>query len=192
MKTLSRVLAGLVVCVFLLCASFLAQPSASAHAPQAVPLACPPLQVTHIRSMQAWYGSVFNGATTITSTLQLSDHVTSLLAAKMGTYSDSRVTSNVGVWVISGQTNVEWIFASPENLPAETNLRNALATVGPVCFDSPINRGTIDYTLAQWQTFESAECGMQVVDRTGIARVSYYELNAQNHFCLFLPLVRRD
>ena len=138
-----------------------------------------PPTVTHYRDIQVWYGSAFaaDGTTVVTSNLQLTDHITIDLATQVSnTYPDVRVTSQIGNWVVNID-DMDWVLGTPENLPAEQNLRNALtAALGSATFDAPIDRGTREYFLTSWSTDDGQ--GNQT-DHEGYARVRYFELNAR-------------
>jgi hypothetical protein len=144
-----------------------------------------PTSRTLTRSMEAWYGSVFANSTGVGDRLELTDHIPLELhnAIQADLSVDPRIRNNTGPWV-NGQTNIEWIVGTPENLLAEQNLRQAFAAVSlpapfnAVRFAPAISRGTQTYDLGQFQTTE--ECGGSSIDVTNQmnARVAYYELNA--------------
>lgn len=137
--------------------------------------------VTHFRDVQVWYGSAFgsDGTTVVTSDLQLTDHITADHANQIAlTYPDTRVTSRIGTWIVDGNDidDIEWLLGTPENLPAEQNLRAALAAVlSSPAFDAPIDHGTQQYLIESWETFDQGN----VTEHEGYSRVRYFELNAR-------------
>jgi hypothetical protein len=141
-----------------------------------------PTSRTITRSMEAWYGSVFANSSAVADRLELTDHICLELANGIQADSsvDPRVKNNTGPW-INSQTNLEWIFGTPENLPAEQNLRQVLSAISlPPPFTSlqfapAINHGTQAYDLGSFQTTEDG--GGTCVEVNLEARVTYFELN---------------
>jgi hypothetical protein len=144
-----------------------------------------PTSRTITRSMEAWYGSVFANSSAVADRLELTDHICLELANGIQADSsvDPRVKNNTGPW-INSQTNIEWIFGTPEDLPAEQNLHQALSGVSlpppftSLQFPPAISHGTQAYDLGSFQTTE--DCGGSPVEVTNNmeARVTYFELNA--------------
>ena len=141
----------------------------------------------HIRSIEAWYGSAFDGATAVISDLELTDLVSEGVASGSAVnFSDPRVTSNLGPWVDNSVNDLEWVCGDPEgvscfqpppSLAAEQNLRAALAAVlDAPAFAAPIDRGTQEYLIQTWDTECAGAPGF--VGHFGYARVRYVELNA--------------
>lgn len=178
-------------------------PPGSAPLP-ATPTTCPTERRT-TRHMDAWYGSTLAGSTVITDSLQLTDHVNAGLASYIQGNGnegglpppDPRVLNGLEPWTNNSQASIEWVWGTPEHLPAEANLRTALASVSlpapyhGVVFDAPASRGTYTYVIAQWDTVETCDGKPIDVHNLGIAEVSYFELNAHGvkQYRLYLPLV---
>jgi hypothetical protein len=144
-----------------------------------------PTSRTITRSIEAWYGSVFANSTSLADRLELTDHIAGdvALAMQADLSVDPRVNNNTGPWV-NGQTGIEWPFGTPENLPAEGNLRTVLSSVplppplNAVRFDPAINRGAQTYTLFDFVSTEDCAGTPIQVRNTGFAEVTYFELNA--------------
>jgi hypothetical protein len=143
--------------------------------------------VMDIRSLQVWYGSALNGSTVVTNALELTDHITGTVGnAILNANVDPRITANnLGLWVDNGAGDMQWVLGSPENRPAEQNLRATLAAnLNSPVFDAPINHGNQDYVITT-RDLSGGDCQFHHI---GIARVTYFELNAHGtptfDFCI--------
>jgi chitinase len=147
------------------------------------PPECAAIKRTLARSLQNWYGSAFAGSTKLRDDVQLSETISTGLRFIVEADGSVDARARQLAPFDNGQTNFAWVTGTPANLPAETNLRTALAVglVNPG-FDAVISRGTIDYTL---ETVSSQEpcpedpSRSRTVETDLVARVSFFELNVR-------------
>lgn len=93
---------------------------------------CEPIERYYTRTMQVWYGSLWQDSTVLTDVLELTDHVAEDLSTQIASvfpYSDTRVTSAIHAWIVTDVNDMEWVLGEPENLPVEQNLRARLSDV---------------------------------------------------------------
>jgi hypothetical protein len=147
-------------------------------------------RVTHTRNLEARYGTaqaVNSDGNPIgtRSFLELTDHVTAVLAISIATEPgrDSRVTSNIASWIDNTVPDIEWIFGTLEGLDAAGNLGNDLESFGGptqaiISDTGVIDRGSQSYEIASYTTFEPDGSGGTIeIEHTAIANVHYYERN---------------
>ena len=107
---------------------------------------CTTASFDYTRAMQVWYGSAFQGATTLRDGLQLSDFISFGVKSyiqQVPPIPDPRVVAGVGAWVNPPNlTNTDWVLGTPQNQPAEDRLRTVLAAgLAAPSFDPVVNRG---------------------------------------------------
>lgn len=148
---------------------------------------------TYTRALDAWYGTltVAGAPSPAQDFLELTDHISFSVANGIaGDASvDSRVKNNLWPW-LNAQTDIDWVLAASENLPAQQNLLNDFAAAG-TALDTlygpgllsvaplPAPAGTAAYTLASWAI--QIDCGNGNTcqqDNIGNAQVSYFNLDA--------------
>ncbi len=147
---------------------------------------------TYTRALDVWYGTLTVAGAPLPAQdfLELTDHIMGTAAGEI--FNDPAVDPRakvLGPWV-NAQTDIDWVLAASENLPAQQNLLNDFAAAG-TGLDTlygpgllsvaplPTPAGTATYNLVNWTIqFDCGNGNTCFQDNIGNAQVSYFNLDA--------------
>ena len=173
-----------VVRVLVLLGLLLVQASGSAHAQSCTGTTC-----TYTRNVTIWFGTltVVGVSAANVDVVQLTDTISGTLANAIAIdpAQDTRVRNGLGPWLDNSITDMDWVTAPSQNLPAQQKLLDAFAAAaaslnaahGPgtlTILPSALNNGPVVYTLTTWATTQND----LIINNIGNANVTAFEQNA--------------
>ena len=149
---------------------------------------------THTRDVAIWFGtlSVVGAPGANVDIVQLTDTITGTLAGQIfnNPAEDARVRIGVGPWIDNTITDIDWVDAPSQNLPAQQNLSDAFAAAAAslnaaygtgtlTILPAALGHGPLVYNIANWTTQNPVPGdGTVTVDNVGNANVTAFEQNA--------------
>jgi PEP-CTERM motif len=173
---------GTLASVLMLCIGLTATASAGT-------ITCIAQECTHTRDVTVYFGTltVIGAPASNVDLVSFSDTITGTLAGQIfnDLSVDARVRNGLAPWIDGVTTDIDWVDAASQNLPAQTNLLNGYAAQAATLdgtygagylnvLSSSVDLGPVTYTIATWFTEESGCGGTCQIKNTGNASVTFY------------------